>query len=112
MADGVEPEALVDRSTSVVGVMAATTFRVVLRTSTRSQQMLGFCLPIWAMIVPPTDEVVWQQNIAVVARELAGGGTAIATQGRTSTILRRRRSLPARTGDRHCLPQVAVVPAC
>jgi hypothetical protein len=45
-----------------------------------TQQMFGFCLPMWAMTLPPTDEQVWQRNIAVVARELAsGGGRAIAT---------------------------------
>jgi hypothetical protein len=42
-------------------------------------QMLGFCLPMWAEILPPTDEATWQRNLAIVARELAkDGGRAIA----------------------------------
>jgi hypothetical protein len=41
-------------------------------------QMLGFCLPMWALIVPPTPEDVWTDNLSIVARELAkGGGRAI-----------------------------------
>jgi hypothetical protein len=41
-------------------------------------QMLGFCLPMWAEILPPTPEEVWQQNLVIVARELAkGGGRAV-----------------------------------
>lgn len=42
-------------------------------------QMLGFCLPMWALILPSTPQDVWQANIAVVAAELAKvSGTAIA----------------------------------
>ena len=42
-------------------------------------QMVGFCLPMWAMTLPPTPEDVWNRNLAIVARELAkGGGRAIA----------------------------------
>jgi hypothetical protein len=42
-------------------------------------QMLGFCLPMWAEILPPTPEDLWQANMAVVAAELAKvSGTAIA----------------------------------
>lgn len=37
-------------------------------------QMLGFCLPMWAEILPPTTEDVWQRNLSVVARELAKEG--------------------------------------
>ena len=45
-----------------------------------ASQMLGFCLPMWAMILPPTDDDVWRKNMAVVSRELAaGGGRAIST---------------------------------
>jgi hypothetical protein len=41
-------------------------------------QMLGFCLPMWAEILPPTPEADWQRNLAVVARELAKeGGRAL-----------------------------------
>ncbi len=41
-------------------------------------QLLGFCLPMWAMILPPTEEEIWQRNLAVVASRLAdGGGTAM-----------------------------------
>jgi len=40
--------------------------------------MLGFCLPMWAMILPPTAAATWQRNLAIVARELArDGGTAL-----------------------------------
>lgn len=39
-----------------------------------SSQMLGFCLPMWAMIVPPTPDDLWQRNMRVVASELAKGG--------------------------------------
>ena len=42
-----------------------------------SSQMLGFCLPMWAMILPPTDDDTWQRNLSIVAAELAkDGGTA------------------------------------
>jgi len=41
-------------------------------------QMVGFCLPMWAMILPPTEADVWNRNLAIVARELAKeGGRAI-----------------------------------
>jgi hypothetical protein len=41
-------------------------------------QMLGFCLPMWALILPPTAEEVWHRNLAIVAAELAkDGGRAI-----------------------------------
>lgn len=41
-------------------------------------QMLGFCLPMWAQMLPPTAEDVWNQNLVLVARELAkDGGRAI-----------------------------------
>jgi hypothetical protein len=39
-----------------------------------ASQLLGFCLPMWAMILPPTAEDVWQRNLAVVAAELAARG--------------------------------------
>ena len=49
-------------------------------------QMLGFCLPMWAMILPSTPEDVWQANMAVVGAELAkGSGTAIARPERRPT---------------------------
>ena len=41
-----------------------------------AKQMLGFCLPMWAIILPPTDDDVWQRNLTIVARELARGGGA------------------------------------
>jgi diadenosine tetraphosphate (Ap4A) HIT family hydrolase len=45
-----------------------------------ASQMLGFCLPMWAQILPPTEEEVWRANMAVVAAELAKvSGAAIAT---------------------------------
>jgi hypothetical protein len=41
-------------------------------------QMLGFCLPMWAQILPPTPDDIWNRNLAVVAQELANdGGRAI-----------------------------------
>jgi hypothetical protein len=41
-------------------------------------QMLGFCLPMWAEILPPTAEEVWKRNLRTVAKELAkDGGRAI-----------------------------------
>jgi hypothetical protein len=39
-----------------------------------AQQMLGFCLPMWAMILPPTADDVWRRNLAIVARELTRDG--------------------------------------
>jgi hypothetical protein len=39
-----------------------------------ASQMLGFCLPMWAMILPPTADDIWNANLAVVARHLAAGG--------------------------------------
>ena len=42
-------------------------------------QMLGFCLPMWAQMLPPTEEEVWNRNLGIVAHELAKcGGRAIA----------------------------------
>ena len=42
-------------------------------------QMLGFCLPMWAQMLPPTEEEVWNRNLRIVAHELAkDGGRAIA----------------------------------
>jgi diadenosine tetraphosphate (Ap4A) HIT family hydrolase len=41
-------------------------------------QMIGFCLPLWAMTLPPTQEEAWNRNLEVVARELARhGGRAV-----------------------------------
>jgi hypothetical protein len=41
-------------------------------------QMIGFCLPLWAMTLPPTPEDVWNRNLAIVAAQLEqGGGHAI-----------------------------------
>ena len=37
-------------------------------------QMVGFCLPMWAMILPPTPQEIWNRNLAIVARELAKDG--------------------------------------
>jgi hypothetical protein len=37
-------------------------------------QMIGFCLPLWAMTLPPTPDDEWNRNLDVVARELAKGG--------------------------------------
>lgn len=37
-------------------------------------QMSGFFMPVWAKIVPPTDAAQWNDNLAVVARELARHG--------------------------------------
>lgn len=37
-------------------------------------QMLGFCLPMWAMILPPTADDVWNRNVAIVAGALAKDG--------------------------------------
>lgn len=34
-------------------------------------QVVGFCLPMWAMILPPPDEATWRRNLAIVATELA-----------------------------------------
>jgi hypothetical protein len=46
-----------------------------------AQQMLGFCLPMWAMILPPTAADIWRHNLAIVARELAReSGTAMITE--------------------------------
>jgi len=45
-----------------------------------AQQVVGFCLPMWAMILPPTEEATWRHNLAVVAHELAkDGGTAMVS---------------------------------
>jgi hypothetical protein len=41
-------------------------------------QMMGFFMPIWAKIYPPTPADVWQRNLVAIARHLAAdGGTAI-----------------------------------
>jgi hypothetical protein len=46
-----------------------------------AQQMLGFCLPMWSMILPPTPDDVWRQNLVIVAGTLArSGGTAMLTR--------------------------------
>lgn len=37
-------------------------------------QMIGFCLPLWAMTLPPTPEDEWNRNLTVVAAELAKQG--------------------------------------
>jgi hypothetical protein len=37
-------------------------------------QMIGFCLPLWAMTLPPTSEREWNRNLTIVAAELAKGG--------------------------------------
>jgi diadenosine tetraphosphate (Ap4A) HIT family hydrolase len=37
-------------------------------------QMIGFCLPLWAMTLPPTPESEWNRNLAVVADELSKRG--------------------------------------
>jgi hypothetical protein len=37
-------------------------------------QMLGFCMPLWAMTLPPTSESEWNRNLAIVAAELAKDG--------------------------------------
>lgn len=39
-----------------------------------ASQLLGFCLPMWAMILPPTEHSRWRHNLAVVAAELAKDG--------------------------------------
>lgn len=39
-----------------------------------SSQMLGFCMPMWAMILPPTPEETWNANLAIVATHLAARG--------------------------------------
>jgi hypothetical protein len=40
--------------------------------------MCGFGMPFWEPVMPPTPVDVWEQNLAVVARELARhGGRAI-----------------------------------
>jgi hypothetical protein len=39
-----------------------------------ASQMLGFCLPMWAMTLPPTADTVWQRNVDVVVDELLRGG--------------------------------------
>ena len=39
-----------------------------------ASQLLGFCLPMWAMILPPTPDDVWNRNLATVADHLAAVG--------------------------------------
>jgi diadenosine tetraphosphate (Ap4A) HIT family hydrolase len=41
---------------------------------TGDPQMLGFCLPMWAEIVPPTPVEEWNRNLTVVAAQLARDG--------------------------------------
>ena len=36
-------------------------------------QMIGFCLPLWAMTLPPIPEDIWNRNLAVVASETREG---------------------------------------
>jgi hypothetical protein len=36
--------------------------------------MIGFCLPLWAMTLPPTPDEEWNRNLTVIATELARGG--------------------------------------
>ena len=33
-------------------------------------QMIGFCLPLWAMTLPPTPDDAWNRNLDVIAAEL------------------------------------------
>jgi hypothetical protein len=41
-------------------------------------QMIGFCLPLWAMTMPPTPDSEWHANLVTVANELARqGGRAL-----------------------------------
>jgi hypothetical protein len=45
-----------------------------------TRQLLGYCLPMWAQILPPTDDATWRSNMAVVAHQLAkDGGHAVAS---------------------------------
>jgi hypothetical protein len=45
-------------------------------------QLLGYCLPMWSQLLPPTPADVWDRNRAIVARELAKrGGRIISTSG-------------------------------
>jgi hypothetical protein len=37
-------------------------------------QMIGFCLPLWAMTLPPTPDDEWNRNLTVIADELAQRG--------------------------------------
>jgi hypothetical protein len=39
-----------------------------------SSQMLGWALPMWSLIVPPTHDDQWRRNLDVVANELAKQG--------------------------------------
>jgi diadenosine tetraphosphate (Ap4A) HIT family hydrolase len=38
------------------------------------QQMIGFCLPLWAMTLPPTGDDEWNRNLDVIGAELAKSG--------------------------------------
>jgi diadenosine tetraphosphate (Ap4A) HIT family hydrolase len=38
------------------------------------QQMIGFCLPLWAMTLPPTRDDEWNRNLDVIGAELAKSG--------------------------------------
>ncbi len=43
-----------------------------------ASQLRGFGMPMWAMLLPPTDQATWDANKATVGRELAKhGGRAI-----------------------------------
>jgi len=37
-------------------------------------QMIGFCLPLWAMTLPPTPQDEWDRHLTTIAGELARGG--------------------------------------
>ncbi len=37
-------------------------------------QMIGFCLPLWAMTLPSTPDDEWNRNLARMAGPLARGG--------------------------------------
>jgi diadenosine tetraphosphate (Ap4A) HIT family hydrolase len=37
-------------------------------------QMIGFCLPLWAMTLPPTPADEWDRNLGIIAAELARDG--------------------------------------
>ncbi|HEY3670721.1 MAG TPA: hypothetical protein VGN51_07295 [Acidimicrobiia bacterium] len=37
-------------------------------------QMIGFCLPLWAMTLPPTPDDEWNRNLTVIADELSQRG--------------------------------------
>ncbi|MBO0728520.1 MAG: hypothetical protein J2P57_04625 [Acidimicrobiaceae bacterium] len=39
-----------------------------------ARKMLGWCLPMWSMILAPTVEDNWKANLAIVAKALGQGG--------------------------------------